>query len=449
MRDLTKGGVGRHIIELSTFIAISTFFQTLYFVVDLYFVGRISKEAIAGVGLAGNLTMVVLALTQALGVGATALIAQALGRKDRAHAELVFNQTMVVSTLVGVIFGIVMFALRGVYCSWLAADSLTASLGISYLNWFIPALCLQFLLVGMGSALRGSGDLKIPTVIQIATVLLNIALAPVLMFGWGTGWPLGVAGAALASFVAIAAGCVAFVFYFHRKASHLHFQPDDWEPQPKLWGKMLAVGLPVGGEFLLLAVYLMFVYGIIRPFGAAAQAGFGIGVRIMQSLFLPAVAIGFATAPVAGQNFGARQAQRVRRTFHVAAGMSAVVMIILTLVCHIAPAEMIRIFNADPAVVAFGAEYLSIVSWTFLASGVVFVSSSIFQGMGNTLPSLASSVMRILLIMVPAYWMAQQPGFEMRHIWYLAAAANTIQMVVTVGLLHREFARKLQFESGG
>jgi MATE family, multidrug efflux pump len=443
MRDMTKGHVGRHVLQLSTFIALSTFFQTLYLIVDLYFVGRLGKEAIAGVGLAGNLTMIVLALTQSLGVGATSMIAQALGRRDRARAEHVFNQAMVVSTLVGIAFGLTTFALRWSYCRWLAADDATAGFGVQYLNWFIPALSMQFLLVGMGSALRGSGDLKIPTMMQIATVVLNIILAPVLMFGWGTGVAFGVAGAALASFIAISVGVIAFVFYFYRKGSHLHFKPAQWSPEPGLWGQMLKVGLPVGGEFALFSVYLVLVYDIIRPFGAAAQAGFGIGVRIMQSLFLPAVAIGFATAPVAGQNFGARLGDRVRQTFYAAAGMSIVVMVILTLLCHVAPGAMVRVFNQDPTVVAFGAEYLTIVSWTFAASGVIFVSSSVFQGMGHTMPALASSLLRQVIFAIPAYAISRRPQFQMRHIWYLSAAAVVVHMCVSVWLLHREFNRKL------
>ena len=106
MKDLTKGPVGGHILELSAFIALSTTFQTLYFLADLYFVGKLGKEAIAGVGLGGNLTMLVLALTQSLGVGATALIAQAIGRKDRSRTEVLFNQALVLSTLLGLGFGV-------------------------------------------------------------------------------------------------------------------------------------------------------------------------------------------------------------------------------------------------------------------------------------------------------------------------------------------------------
>src|SRR5262245_32057430 len=104
MKDMTEGPVGRHVFQLATFIALSTAFQPLYCIADLYFVGRLGKEAIAGVGLSGNLAFLVLALTQALGVGTTALVAQAMGRRERERAELVFNQATVLSILTGIAF---------------------------------------------------------------------------------------------------------------------------------------------------------------------------------------------------------------------------------------------------------------------------------------------------------------------------------------------------------
>ena len=441
MRDLTRGPVRGHVLQLATFIALSTFFQTLYFLADLYFVGRIGKEALAGVGLAGNLMFLVLALTQSLGVGTTSLLAQALGRKDRDEAERVFNQSLVMSSLTGLVFGITVFALRAPYVRGLAADAATAQRGLEYLNWFVPALFLQFPLVAMGAALRGMGDVKMPTVIQVGTVLLNIALAPVLMFGWGTGRPLGVAGAAMATLVAVAVACLAFSAYFLRATAPLRFRPDRWRPQPRRWLAMLKIGLPAGGEFALLSVYMVIVYGIIRPFGAAAQAGFGIGLRVIQSLFLPTVAIAFAAAPVAGQNFGARLAARVRQTFYSAASMSVAIMLVITVLCHAAPEAMIRVFNRDPTVVAIGAEYLRIISWNFLASGIIFVSSSVFQGMGNTLPPLAASALRLVLFAIPAYTVAHRPGFQLRQVWYLSVAAVAVQLVANLWLLRREFAK--------
>src|SRR5262245_42772063 len=188
-------------------------FQTLYFLADLYFVGRLGKEAIAGVGLAGNLTMLVLALTQSLGVGTTSLLSQAIGRKEVHYAERVMNQSLVLSCLVGLAFGVVAFALRHAYAYWIAADSVTAALGVAYMDWYVPAMVLQFPLVALSAALRGLGDVKVPTAIQVSTVMLNIVLAPVLIFGWGTGRPLGVAGAALASLVAVMCGLLAVAAY--------------------------------------------------------------------------------------------------------------------------------------------------------------------------------------------------------------------------------------------
>jgi MATE family, multidrug efflux pump len=443
MNDLTKGPVGRHIRQLSAFIALTMLFQTLYFLADLYFVGRLGKEAIAGVGLAGNLTMLVLALTQSLGVGTTSLVSRAIGRKDVREAERVLNQSLVLSSLVGIAYGVVAFSLREVYCRWLAADDATARLGIAYLDWYIPAMSLQFPLVALAAALRALGDMKVPTLIQIATVRVNIVLAPVLIFGWGSGRPLGVAGAAMASAIAIAFGGIAVSLCFRRPASPLRIQTAQWSPEPPLWGRILAVGLPAGGEFVLLTIYLVFVYGIIRPFGAAAQAGFGIGARVMQALFLPTVAVAFATAPVVGQNFGAGLGARVREGFYAAARMSVAIMVVLTVLCHVSPDALVRFFSGDPAVVAFGSEYLRIISWNFVASGLVFVSASVFQGMGNTVPPLASSTFRLLLFVAPATLLSRQPGFQMRHVWYLSVATVAVQLSLNLWLLHREFGIRL------
>jgi putative MATE family efflux protein len=445
MKDMTKGPVAGHVLQFAAFIAMTTVFQTLYFLADLYFVGRIGKEAIAGVGMAGNLAFLVLALTQSLGVGATALIAQAMGRQDRSRAELIFNQALVLSSVTGLGFGVAAFALRGAYSRRLAADAATAALGAEYLTWFVPALAFQFVLVAMGAALRGIGDMKLPTALQVATVLLNIVLAPTLMFGWLGTRPLGVAGAAIASLLAIAFGCVAFVLYFRRETSPIRFRTAQWRPQPRLWWEMLKIGLPAGGEFALMTVYMVLVYDIIRPFGAAAQAGFGIGLRVFQAMFLPVVAIAFATAPVAGQNFGARLGERVRQSFYAAAAMSAVIGAVTTLACRIWPEAMIHFFNQDPAVVAFGSEYLRIIAWNSVASGIVFVSSSVFQGMGNTLPPLASSTLRLVVFALPAYALSRQQGFQMAHVWYLSILSVTLQFFANMWLLQREFARKLSF----
>src|SRR5437867_8187344 len=237
--------------------------------------------------------MIVLALTQMLGVGTTTLISHAAGQKDQPRAELVFNQSFLMSILVAAGLGVVGFALMNLYCNSLSADAITARLAKSYMLWFLPAMLLQFPLVALGSALRATGIIK-PTVgLQVFSVVLNIVLAPLLIFGIGP-WPrLGVTGAALATFVSILVADVLMVIYFEKKYHYLRFRFPLFRPQTNIWSGMLRIGVPAGAEFMLLFVYILLVYAIIRGFGPAAQAGFGIGARVMQALFLPVVALSF------------------------------------------------------------------------------------------------------------------------------------------------------------
>jgi putative MATE family efflux protein len=302
-------------------------------------------------------------------------------------------------------------------------------------------------MVAMGSALRGIGDFKPGMIVQTATVIINIVLAPFLIFGWGTGYAMGVAGAAASSLIAILVGIVWLTTYFVGPKAFLTFATHDWAPKLGLWREILKIGLPAGAEFVMLAVYLALVYKIIQPFGAQAQAGFTFGQRIVQSLFLPVVALGFAVGPVAGQNFGARHADRVRETFKVAATLSVAVMLIFVGLAHIAPAAMVAFFTDDPRVVLVGDEYLRIVSYNFVASGLVFVSSSMFQALGNTIPPLVTSVMRVILIALPALMLASMAGFALSWLWYLTVAGVAVQMCLNLLLLQREFRLRLDFQT--
>jgi putative MATE family efflux protein len=419
--------------------------QTLYILTDLYWVGRLGKEAVAGVGVAGNLMFIVLAVSQVLAVGTTTAIAHAAGRRDHDRAQLVFKQSLVLGGFVGVLFIAVAMAFRGQYASALAADAATSLEAQRYLAWFIPGMALQFGLVVMTAAMRGTGHFKPGMIVQTSTVLINVVASPLLMFGW-LGMPaMGVAGASLGTFIAILIGNAWLALYFLPADAYLRFTRGGWAPDFPLWRSMLGIGLPAGAEFALMSVYLLIVYVVSRPFGAAAQAGFGIGMRIMQSLFLPVVALSMGVAPIAGQNFGARNPARVRETFRTSAWIAAAVMAFFVALCHAAPAAMVRFFSADPQVVAVGDEYLRIVSWNFVASGLVFVTASMFQAMGNTIPSLITSCVRLGVVAVPVVVLAGLPGFQLRWIWYLTVLSVTLQLAIALLLLRREFRVRLNF----
>jgi len=443
MKDLTQGPITGQLIAMAVPIAIGMLFQTLYLVVDMYFVAHLGDAAIAGVSTAGTAMFVIMALTQMLGVGTVALVSHAVGAKDQAQANLIFNQSVTLSAICGVATLAAGWLLGGVYVRAMAADAATAAAGGAFLFYYTPGLALQFALVALGSALRGTGIVQPTMVVQVLTVLLNTVLAPVLIAGWGTHYPLGAAGAGLASSISVAAGVVFLWIYFARLEHYVKLDSAQLAPRAPVVRRILNVGLPAGGEFFMLFVIIGIIYWVIRSFGPGAQAGFGIGGRVMQALFLPVMAIAFAVPAVAGQNFGARKYGRVRETFRSAALVSSVLMLGLTLLCQWRPEVFIRFFSRQPEVVAVGATYLRIISFNFIATGFVFTCSGVFQALGNTWPSLASSASRLLTFVLPAVILSTRPDFSLLQVWYLSVASVTLQAITSFALLQWELRRKL------
>jgi putative MATE family efflux protein len=445
VKDLTQGSINAHLIAMAIPMAIGMLVQTAYLMIDLYFVARIGDAAIAGVSTGGNFMFAVMALTQMLGVGTVALIAHAVGAKDQPRANLIFNQSLVLAATCAAISLVAGYALVGPYLRTLAADAAVVAAGTTYLLWFMPGLALQFAAIAMSSALRGTGIVQPTMVVQLVTVLLNCILTPVLIGGVGTGHPMGVAGAGLASTLSVVVGVAILSIYFLRLEKYVAFHREQWRPRLATWLEILNIGLPAGGEFALMFVYMSVILSVIATFGAAAQAGFGIGTRVMQAVFLPVMAISFAVAPVAGQNFGARNAERVRRTFRDAALMGGALMLLVAVGCWFLAARLVGFFASEPRVLEVGTTFLHFVCWNFVMSGLIFTCSGMFQALGNTWPAILSSATRIVTFALPVLWLSRRPGFRIEWVWYLSVATVWMQALLSYGLVRRQMSRRLQF----
>jgi putative MATE family efflux protein len=443
MKDLTKGSIVSHISVMAPQIFAGMIMMMLCGLIDLYFVAGLGDAAIAGVGAAGNAGFLINALTQILNVGTVALISHAVGRKDRADANLVFNQSLGLSAA-GALFTLIAGGmLARSYMRSIAADDAVVEAGTTYLLWFMPALALQFVALVMGSALRGTGIVRPTVIVQATTVILNMLLAPVLITGWGTNLALGVAGAGLASSIAVATGVVMMWIYFHRYEHYVAINSALWRPQPAQWKRILSIGLPAGGEFAIIFVNMAVIYYALRNFGAAAQAGFGIGQRLLGLIHMPAISIAFAAGAIAGQNFGAGNSERVRETFKRVVLLGTAVMIAFTMVAQWKPELLLGGFSKDAETIAVGALFLRMISLNSVAQGLIFVCSSMFQGLGNTRPVLLSSGARLLTYALPLLWLSTTPGFRIEHAWYLSIATTTLQAGLSVWLLHLEFRKRL------
>ena len=251
---------------------------------------------------------------------------------------------------------------------------------------------------------------------------------------------MGVAGAGLASSISIVVGIVLLGWYFMKLEKYVGFDARFLRPQFKVWKRMLDVGLPAGAEFALLFGYMAVIYWVISDFGAAAQAGFGIGSRIMQSIFMPAMAIAFAAGPIAGQNFGAKQGARVRATFAKAVMLNTIVMVLVTAFLQWRPEVLVAFFTSEPESQAVGATFLRIISWTFIAQGVVFTCSGMFQGLGNTIPAMLSSATRLVFFVPLVVWLSLQPSFHLDQVWWLSVTTLWFQAGLSYLLLRQQLS---------
>jgi putative MATE family efflux protein len=304
-------------------------------------------------------------------------------------------------------------------------------------------MAISFPTMALGTCMRGVGNVRVASVVQVVSLLLNIVLAPFLIFGWLTGKPLGVFGAALATLIANLVSFAILLLYVIRNGKLFDRSSRAWRPQPRLWLRIMSIGVPSGAEFLLMAAYMTFVGWVLHSFGSAEQAAFTIGMRVMQIGMMPGMALAFAASAIVGQNYGAQLPQRVRATVTELLKLNLLTMVGFGGLLHIAPRTLIAVFSNDTAVLDAGYDVLVYLSWNLLASAIVSTGFGIFTGLGNTVPSLIASVLRVAVIVSTVLWTMRMPDFAPRWIWATSVGASVLQGSLLFLLLRRELARRL------
>jgi putative MATE family efflux protein len=443
VKDLTRDSIAVHLLTMAAPIVISMLVQIAYQLINLYFVSRLGAEATAGVNAAGSIMFAVSALSNVLATGTAVVIAHSIGGKDRARTNLLFNQSIVLSTVCAAITVMIVLLLIRPYMEMMSREADTVDAGIRYVTWASPAYALLFPMVTLSATLRGAGIIQPAVLIFALTIILNAILAPVFIAGWGIGTALGVEGGGLATSVAVAIGLVCMAAYFFHSQRYVSLQRTLLRPQWQQWRRVLAIGWPAGAELLLMFLSTGVVYFAIRDLGASAQAGFGIGWQILQTILLPGMSISSAAGPIAGQSFGARDAARVKDVFWTATLIGSIVMLATTILVQSSPTRIVAWFDTDAQTAATAVLFLQLMSWTFVAQGLVYTCANMFQGLGNTVPSLISATARFVVFAAPAAWASQQAGFQINQIWYLLATSVAVQAALSLWLLRVEFRRKL------
>ena len=425
-------------------VAVSMLAQIAYQLINLYFVTRIGAEVTAGVNAAGNIVFIVSAMVQVISAGTAVLISHRVGGRDFTDANLLFNQSIALSIACAAVISAMVVILTPPYMDAVSSNVAVTDAGVSYIVWVTPGYALLFPMMALSATLRGAGVVQPTMLIFTLTVLLNAAFAPIFIAGWGTGAALGAKGAGLATTASLVIGLACMGAYFCRSQHLFSLQLKLLYPRLAQCRRILAIGLPAGAEYTLVFLSAAVVYFALRDLGASAQAGFGIGSRVLQAILLPGMSVAFVAGTIAGQNFGARKTQRVREVFRTTALMGTVVMLATTILVQWQPSVFLEFFAADVDTTANAELFLQLMSWTFVAQGLVYTCAYMFQGLGNTVPSLTSATARFVVFAAPAAWLSHRPDFRISELWYLLTVSVAIQAALSLWLLRLEFSRKLR-----
>jgi len=411
---------------------------TLYLMVDLYFVGRLGPDAVAAVSISGNAFFVILGLSFVIGIGGMALIAQAFGRRDYEEAGKVYKQSLIFAILVGIAATLVGLSIARPYIDFFGGTGQSLEWGVEYFRVFSISFFFVLILHVIGACYRGMGDTKTPMIIMVLSTILNIILDPLLIFGL-LGFPrLGVRGAAIASLLSqlVSIGIYAYMIFI--KGQHLKIK-GPWQLDLSIIKKSLAIGLPAGLTYFLLALNMLITYRVVSVFGTAALASIGIGFRIIQSVYMPVVAVTSAMAAIVGQNYGAGHYVRIQKTLRAGWTISSGVMIAGAILCWLFPGFLIGIFSNDKDVLHYGVIYLTIMSLGNVFVGTIMAMSSVFQGLGKTYPSFYAAVFDNALFAALVFTLPGLFGWGIQSVWWIKLATAGIEMLIIVEWLRRYF----------
>ncbi len=431
-------GLGRAIVLLAIPMVLEMLMQSVFGVVDIFFVGRLGADAVAAVGMTDSLLVLVLAVGMGLSMAATALVARRIGEKDAHGAGVAAFQALIAGAVVsvpislaGIFFAPEMLALMGASAGVIETGSIYCAI------LFGTNAVIVFLFL-INAIFRGAGDAVLAMKALWLANLLNIALDPVLIFGWGPFPEMGVTGAAVATSIGRGLGVAYQVYVLVRGNGRIRFLRAHLRLDLDVMRRVVRVAMPGVVQYLIGTASWLALFRILAAFGSDALAGYTIGVRILIFALLPSWGMGNAAATLVGQNLGARQPDRAERSVWMASFINMVFLGVVAVGMIVYAVPLIRLFTDEPAVIRFGVDCLRIISYTyvFFAFGLVIVQA--FNGAGDTTTPTWINLVSHWALQIPlAYVLSHPVGMGAVGVFTAVAIAQAVLALISVVLFRR------------
>ncbi len=386
--SLTQDPIPQLTWQIALPASIGMFFNTMFNFVDTYCAGLLSTDALAALSLSFPVFFLLLAIGSGLSQGSAALIANALGAKDRALARLIFAQSIGFTACAGVLASVLGWLASPLLFRQLGAEGAYLQESLAYTNVLLLGGVFFLLNMALNAALSAQGETRVYRNFLIAGCLANLFLNPFLMWGW-FGLPvLGVAGIALATVVVQLFGTLWLLRRVLATELFTTLPLSLFRPHAPTLRKLVAQGVPAALNMVTVAAGLFVISWFVKHFGKEAIAASGIAVRIEQVVLMPAIGLNTAVLSIVGQNHGAGLPERVREAWLTNLKFGALLMIAGGGLLWVLRSPAMHVFTTDPAVIAHGVHYLGYASLTLAAYPILFVTVFMMQGLKRPLYGL-------------------------------------------------------------
>lgn len=437
-QDFTTGDLNRAILLLAIPMVLEMVLESLFAVVDVFWVGRLGADAVAAVGLTESLLSVIFAVGFGLGLSTTAMVARRIGEKDGPGAAAAGVQAIAI--------GLATSLLIGVPC-WIYAPSLLEVMGASPHIVEIGSGYTRIALGGCGAVLmlflnnaifRGAGDAAVAMRLLWVSNIINLILDPCFIFGWGPFPKLGVKGAALATFIGRSIGVLYQFYRLLRGTERIHILLNRLEVNPQVLFRLLRVSLTGILQFLVADVSWIGLVRIVSLFGAAALAGYTIAIRIVIFVILPSWGLSNAAATLVGQNLGAKQPERAEQSVWRTGLYNMLFLGSVGLFFVFFAEPVIGLFTSDPAVRPLAVSCLRILSYGNIGYAYGMVMLQAFNGAGDTITPTIVNFFGFCLLELPlAYVLAVPLHLETKGAYYAIVFAEGAIAVAGILLFRR------------
>lgn len=423
----------RLICSMSLPAMFSMLIQSLYNVVDSYFVAKISEEALTAVSLAQPVQMLMISVACGTGVGINSLISRRLGEGRFGEADHAATHGLILG-----LFNWLVFALLGMFgtqafFSATTSNSQIHEMGATYT--YIVTICSIgiFVELNVERILQATGNMIYPMVFQLIGAVTNIILDPVLIFGLGGMPKMGIAGAAAATVIGQILAMVVSLLVLFTKDHRVHITLLGFRLRWKTVKDIYVVGLPSMVMQAIGSVLTLIMNLILGNFSDTAIAVYGVYSKLQSFVFMPVFGLNNGLMPIIGYNYGAGNKKRLMSTMKIGAAIAFVIMLVGTVIFWLFPNELLSIFSASGNMLEIGVPALRLISLCFPAAALGIIASTVFQAVGLGGRSLTVSVLRQLVILVPAAYLLSKAGLF--YVWFAFPIAEVVSLLASILLL--------------